>query len=335
MRIWLQKAGVDRGAANVFLALRSDQQEAVRRVGWLGDTNPSAERIREMFGYVDLKTMMTSDKRSRSPEFRRRNSLMEEFHHGKGAGKGSAEYGIGRAENVLGATEHAQRGSSEAEHSKAAYISRHSVASRKDLHYAESFDRGRVEDTQSRAQPIHACTCSSSDAAEHVQRGVAAARSREDFQYVKGAGKGSRGNRIRFPQSDVLPAEDLALLMSIWATNERDIFRKGTKLSARDIGAWVQDDYREIVNPWKRNVTELCYGMNCLWKRTSGDSTDRVYTSGESTNVVHSSGNSHGWADHEWVYVTQDAVAPSITKIHFSYLLAASEDWLVAEGGRA
>jgi hypothetical protein len=61
----------------------------------------------------------------------------------------------------------------------------------------------------------------------------------------------------------------------------------------------------------------------------------RLYPSGESTNLVYLSGKFHGWADHEWLYVTQDAFAPSIKQIHFSYLQPAIEDWLVEEGGRA
>ena len=76
-RSWLDKFNVDSGACRVFLGLRPDQQEALRRMGGLGQSHPSGVlmmRIRRSFGFVDLDTLMASsddfDQRSRSPALR-------------------------------------------------------------------------------------------------------------------------------------------------------------------------------------------------------------------------------------------------------------------------
>ena len=75
-RRWLDKFNVDSGACRVFLGLRPDQQEALRRMGGLGQSHPSGVlmmRIRRSFGFVDLDTLMASDdldQRSRSPALR-------------------------------------------------------------------------------------------------------------------------------------------------------------------------------------------------------------------------------------------------------------------------
>ena len=75
-RRWLDKFNVDSGACRVFLGLRPDQQEALRRMGGLGQSHPSGvlmKRIRRSFGFVDLDTLMASDdfdQRSRSPALR-------------------------------------------------------------------------------------------------------------------------------------------------------------------------------------------------------------------------------------------------------------------------
>ncbi len=63
-RRWLGKFNVDSGACRVLLGLRPDQQEALCRMGGLGQSHPSVVlmlRIRRSFGYVDLATLMASD----------------------------------------------------------------------------------------------------------------------------------------------------------------------------------------------------------------------------------------------------------------------------------
>ena len=70
----MEKWEVDSGACRVFLGLNLDQQQALRRMGGLGRSHPSLvlmARIRRLFGYVDLPTLMASydrDERSRSPQ---------------------------------------------------------------------------------------------------------------------------------------------------------------------------------------------------------------------------------------------------------------------------
>ena len=90
-RRWLDKFEVDIGACRVFLGLKPEQQETIRRMGGLGRSHPSGvliRRIRLLFGYVDLATLMSSDdldQRSRSPAFRIFQTQMNE----KGSGKGN------------------------------------------------------------------------------------------------------------------------------------------------------------------------------------------------------------------------------------------------------
>ena len=99
-RRWLDKFNVDSGARRVFLGLRPDQQEALRRMGGLGQSHPSGVlmlRIRRSFGYVDLDTLMASDdldQRSRSPALRIFRSQMNE--------KGSGKANLGQSQVNLG-----------------------------------------------------------------------------------------------------------------------------------------------------------------------------------------------------------------------------------------
>ena len=89
---WLDKFNVDIGACRVFLGLKPEQQEAIRRMGGLGRSHPSGvliRRIRSSFGYVDLATLMSSDdldQRSRSPAYRIFRTQMNE----KGSGKANS-----------------------------------------------------------------------------------------------------------------------------------------------------------------------------------------------------------------------------------------------------
>ena len=95
-RRWLDKFDVDIGACRVFLGLTPDQQEALRRMGGLGRSHPSGvliRRIRLLFGYVDLATLMSSDdldQRSRSPAFGIIRTQMNE--------KGSGKANLGRTQ---------------------------------------------------------------------------------------------------------------------------------------------------------------------------------------------------------------------------------------------
>jgi hypothetical protein len=95
-RRWLDKFDVDIGACRVFLGLKPEQQEAIRRMGGLGRSHPSGvliRRIRLLFGYVDLATLMSSDdldQRSRSPAFRIIRTQMNE--------KGSGKANLGRTQ---------------------------------------------------------------------------------------------------------------------------------------------------------------------------------------------------------------------------------------------
>ena len=116
-RRWLDKFNVDSGARRVFLGLRPDQQEALRRMGGLGQSHPSGMlmlRIRRSFGYVDLDTLMASDdldQRSRSPALRIPSTEMNEIQ-----GKGSLGNVISGPQPLhastasLGAPEHTQTG---------------------------------------------------------------------------------------------------------------------------------------------------------------------------------------------------------------------------------
>ena len=95
-RRWLDKFDVDIGACRVFLGLKPEQQETIRRMGGLGRSHPSGvliRRIRLLFGYVDLATLMSSDdldQRSRSPAFRIIRTQMNE--------KGSGKANLGRTQ---------------------------------------------------------------------------------------------------------------------------------------------------------------------------------------------------------------------------------------------
>ena len=113
----MDKFNVDSGARRVFLGLRPDQQEALRRMGGLGQSHPSGMlmlRIRRSFGYVDLDTLMASDdldQRSRSPALRIPSTEMNEIQ-----GKGSLGNVISGPQPLhastasLGAPEHTQTG---------------------------------------------------------------------------------------------------------------------------------------------------------------------------------------------------------------------------------
>ena len=215
-RHWLQKFDVDSRACTVFLALRPDQQETLRRMGGLGKNRASAvlmKRIRQLFGYVDLATLMASDdldKRSRSPELRIPSTQMEDVQHFKGSGKGS------------------------------------------------------LRDAIPLPQPLHDRT-GSLGAAEHTQTGVTAAE----------------------------PAAAVHL------SNLIERRRAGKQMSPQEIGAWVRDNYREIANAWQGNVTELCLGMNCLWKGIK-----KGKSGGESTQYEYFNGIFRGWAEDEFVIVS-------------------------------
>ena len=95
-RRWLDKFDVDIGACRVFLGLKPEQQETIRRMGGLGRSHPSGvliRRIRLLFGYVDLATLMSSDdldQRSRSPAFGIIRTQMNE--------KGSGKANLGRTQ---------------------------------------------------------------------------------------------------------------------------------------------------------------------------------------------------------------------------------------------
>ena len=134
-RRWLQKFDVDSGACTVFLALRPDQQETLRRMGGLRKNRASAvlmKRIRQLFGYADFATLMASDdldKRSRSPELRIPSTQMEDVQHFKGSGKGSLRDAIPLPQPLhdrtgsLGAAEHTQTGVTAAEPAAAVHLS--------------------------------------------------------------------------------------------------------------------------------------------------------------------------------------------------------------------
>ena len=96
-RRWLDKFEVDIGACRIFLGLKPEQQETIRRMGGLGRSHPAGvlmRRIRSSFGYVDLPTLRSSrelDQRSRSPAYQtfRTQQLHVGVDHFKGSGKGS------------------------------------------------------------------------------------------------------------------------------------------------------------------------------------------------------------------------------------------------------
>ena len=144
-RHWLDSFNVDSAACRVFLGLRPDQQEALRRQGGLGNSHSSAvlmKRIRESFGYVDLATLMASvvcDQRSRSPR-------------------------IGSP----GAAEHTQTGGTAAEPAVAANLSNPTQGGRYDS------GRGSLGDAIPLPQLLHNRTVSQG-ATEHTQAGVTAA----------------------------------------------------------------------------------------------------------------------------------------------------------------
>ena len=57
-RRWLDKFEVDIGACRVFLGLKPEQQETIRRMGGLGRSHPSGvliRRIRLLFGYAKFR----------------------------------------------------------------------------------------------------------------------------------------------------------------------------------------------------------------------------------------------------------------------------------------
>ena len=70
-------------------------------------------------------------------------------------------------------------------------------------------------------------------------------------------------------------------------------------MSPQEIGAWVRDNYKEIANAWQGNVTELCLGMNCLWKGIK-----KGKSGGESTQYEYFNGIFRGWAEDEFVIVS-------------------------------
>ena len=56
---------------------------------------------------------------------------------------------------------------------------------------------------------------------------------------------------------------------------------------------------REIARAWQGNVTELCLGMNCLWKGIK-----KGKSGGESTQYEYFNGIFRGWAEDEFVIVS-------------------------------
>ena len=150
-RRWLDKFNVDSGACRVFLGLRPDQQEALRRMGGLGQSHPSGvlmKRIRRSFGFVDLDTLMASDdldQRSRSPALRIPSTKMNEIQ-----GRGSLGDVISGPQPLhastasLGAAEHTQTGVTAAEPAAAAYPSNPTVRGRDDFEHFKGSGRGSL-----------------------------------------------------------------------------------------------------------------------------------------------------------------------------------------------
>jgi hypothetical protein len=231
------------------------------------------KRIRQLFGYVDLATLMASDdldKRSRSPELRIPSTQMEDVQHFKGSGKGSLRDAIPLPQPLhdrtgsLGAAEHTQTGVTAAEPAAAAYPSNPIVRSKEDFQHFKGSGRGSLGDAIPLPQPLDDRT-GSQGAAEHTQTGVTAAE----------------------------PAAAVHLSNLIVRS------RAGKKMSPQEIGAWVRDNYKEIANAWQGNVTELCLGMNCLWKGIK-----KGKSGGESTQYEYFNGIFRGWAEDEFVIVS-------------------------------
>ena len=207
-------------------------------MGGLGRSHPSGvlmARIRRLFGYVDLPTLMASadrDERSRSPAHRIPSTQMIE----KGSGKGS------------------------------------------------------LGDVMSGPQQLHA-GAASLGAAEDTQTGLTKAERDFGLEHFKGSGKGSLGDTIPVPQ----PLHD-----SIGSEGAAEHTRKaGKQMSPQEIDAWIQENYKELENPWQGNVTQLSSGMNCLWKGIK-----KGKNSGESTKYEYFNGIFHGWDDDEFVIVS-------------------------------
>ena len=119
------------------------------------------KRIRQLFGYVDLATLMASDdldKRSRSPELRIPSTQMEDVQHFKGSGKGSLRDAIPLPQPLhdrtgsLGAAEHTQTGVTAAEPAAAVHLSNLIERSRAGTNFLRKRSARGFETTTERLQ---------------------------------------------------------------------------------------------------------------------------------------------------------------------------------------
>ena len=200
-RRWLDKFNVDSGACRVFLGLRPDQQEALRRLGGLGNTHPSGvlmKRIRQSFGYVDLATLMASDdfdQRSRSPR------------------TGSP-----------GAAEHTQTGVTAAEPAAAAYPSNPTVRGRDDFEHFKGSGKGSLGDAIPLPQPLHDRT-GSQGAAEHTQTGVTAAEPAAALHLSNPILRSRAGKKMSPQEIDAWVRENYTEMANAWQGNVTELSR--------------------------------------------------------------------------------------------------------------
>ena len=305
-RRWLDKFNVDSGACRVFLGLRPDQQEALRRMGGLGQSHPSGvlmKRIRRSFGFVDLDTLMASDdldQRSRSPALRIPNTKEGTSSLG-GEQQGRREPQEGRHEQQGRREQQGRHEQQERREQQAGYLAEGEPGSKGGTSSIGGTSskggtsmneiQGKGGDVISGPQPLHASTASLG-AAEHTQTGVTTAaaypsnptvRGTDDFEHFKGSGKGSLGEPVAPPAEPVAPLQ----------------LSTGKKMSPQEIDAWVRANYKEMGNAWQGNVTELARGMNCLWKGIK-----QGKSGGESTKYEYFTGKFHGWADADFAIVS-------------------------------
>ena len=301
-RRWLDKFGVDIGACRVFLGLKPEQQETIRRMGGLGRSHPSGvliRRIRLLFGYVDLATLMASDdldQRSRSPAHGVPSTQMNE----EGSGKGSLGDVISGPQQShasaasLGAAEDTKTGLTAAEYALLVSIW-NKIVSDDDLDQRSRSPALRIFRTQMNEKGSGKANLGQTQ----VNSGDVSARPQQlplGVEHFKGSGKGSFGDTIPHPEPLNVSRAEQPVASEPADTRGNTA---GKKMSPQEIDVWIRDNYKEVGNAWEGNIWDLSIGMSVLWKGIK-----KGKNGGESTTYEYFNGKFHGWDGDTFVIVT-------------------------------
>ena len=317
-RRWLDKFDVDIGACRVFLGLKPEQQEAIRRMGGLGRSHQSGvlmRRIRGSFGFVDLPTLMASDdldQLSRSPAHGVPSTQM----HEEGSGKGCLGDVISGPQQC-NASDSAAQPDSPSSSSSARRPAVNAAEDTKSGLSAEAYGllvsiwnkiaRDDDLDQRSRSPALRISRTQMNEKGSgkgnlgqiQVYSGDVTARPQQlplGVEHFKGSGKGSLGDTIPHPEPvNVSRAEQPVASEPV--DNRGNT--AGKKMSPQEIDVWIRDNYKEVGNAWEGNILDLSTGMSVLWKGIK-----KGKSGGESTTYEYFNGKFHGWDDDAFVIVS-------------------------------